>query len=774
MLCFRRCFALLARTARIRKTRRFPQMSQMSLTQLPDRAVSAQRLNKAYCELTLLAILVSVMTFFALRAFPEWDDGLTLLEIQHGGGRALLNWMLDRPVLARIQCFAADSGHLMGVAGVVYWLTWFGVGWVTMRLWKILFPSRPEFALPAACLAVAPLVYRLQTVLISGTWVTLVGPLLTWLVLLELLAPRASKPSLFRTIALHAVLVVVVAASTLVSEYELPTVVAGAVLLAGLGPRPAGNSKQTWMTIGLLLLTAAAAYAVYHRLGSSESRPGIRPELQDWAWRIPVVGPRLLTATWRLSLGILLERMGDFDFSGGKEMLLALLAGLVVAGGVQWMSRRRVNSQSIDEESTFHSPRVLLTLVLAAAAGILPVVVMGIEIRTWSGSRFFGPLLPVESCLSVALLTLVARRRLATMLPAVCGLLAGYYIVSDGWFASSERRATVQLGEQLKSFVPDNGTTVAFLTRNSRYSLNRGSSDAEITSRLTSSWPQEKREHFWAFLGGPSFHDPNAVIRDSRATILLRAFGADPRLSHPWREQPRPADKTNAATSEDKSHSSGLRAAGGGGDRVTQFLWLTEDPSGKLHVRADANPEGPIAMSAVFESSPFPYGLMALWIALPGIWLGAGALTAALPADRTVRRILQPAAALAGWIVAVQLASMTVRSFWIGLPLGMAVLSAAGLAYWLVSRRRPIADVANAEDDSHFSRAMWVSMILVTAPIAVMALRGHFHDELLNNGHISYVAELQNDNFPPRFLGFAHILLRYHYGFDLVCAGLTA
>ena len=87
-------------------------------------------------------------------------------------------------------------------------------------------------------------------------------------------------------------------------------------------------------------------------------------------------------------------------------------------------------------------------------------------------------------------------------------------------------------------------------------------------------------------------------------------------------------------------------------------------------------------MTSLFESSPVPYRLMALWLTLPGIWLGTEALTESLAADRAVRRMLQPAAALAAWIVAVQLASMIARSFWIGLPVGMCLLSVLGMAFW--------------------------------------------------------------------------------------------
>ncbi len=153
-----------------------------------------------------------------------------------------------------------------------------------------------------------------------------------------------------------------------------------------------------------------------------------------------------------------------------------------------------------------------------------------------------------------------------------------------------------------------------------------------------------------------------------------------------------------------------------------------------------------------------------------------------LAADRAIRRILQPAVAVAAWIVAVQLASMAARSFWMGLPVGMGLLSVGGLALWWMRRRGAAfsatfprtAAPAATEPETGFSRGMWLGMLLVTAPIAVISMRGHFHDELLNNGHMSFVAQLQNDYFPPRYLGFTHIPLRYHYGFDLACAGLTA
>ncbi len=65
-------------------------------------------------------------------------------------------------------------------------------------------------------------------------------------------------------------------------------------------------------------------------------------------------------------------------------------------------------------------------------------------------------------------------------------------------------------------------------------------------------------------------------------------------------------------------------------------------------------------------------------------------------------------------------------------------------------------------------------MALATVPVALAAFGGHFHDMLLPNGHMALVAAFQNNYFPPKYLGFPDVPLRYHYGFDLFCAGLTA
>jgi hypothetical protein len=172
-------------------------------------------------------------------------------------------------------------------------------------------------------------------------------------------------------------------------------------------------------------------------------------------------------------------------------------------------------------------------------------------------------------------------------------------------------------------------------------------------------------------------------------------------------------------------------------------------------------------------ASPLPLTLLLLWLTLPGIWLGACAFTEMLPTDRVARRALRPAMVISAWIVAVQIASMAAKSFWFGLPAGMIFLSVAGFALWLGRRNNgtPVAE----ESPIAVSRGMWLGMSAVAVLAALLAFKGYFHDMLLpNNGHMDITAQLQNDYFPPRYIGFTNVPLRYHYGSDLLAAGSTA
>jgi len=69
---------------------------------------------------------------------------------------------------------------------------------------------------------------------------------------------------------------------------------------------------------------------------------------------------------------------------------------------------------------------------------------------------------------------------------------------------------------------------------------------------------------------------------------------------------------------------------------------------------------------------------------------------------------------------------------------------------------------------------MWITAFLATVLIAPMALNWAFHDELFFTGHMSIAARMQNDVYPPHHVTFPEFELRYHYGYSLLCAMVTA
>ena len=360
--------------------------------------------------------------------FPLWDDGLVLLQVDHGGGQAIRDSLPDRPVLGQILQFLADRGLIWQAATALHWLTWFAMGLITLRLWSILFPRQRGYALPAACLAVTPILCRIQLVLLCAVFFDAIGPTLVFLGILPFLSPAAAGRTQLANLGFRLAMLATVAVGVLLSEYALPSVAIGAVLIGSLAPRDERRPRRVLATIGLLLATASVAYLVYHHLATAEAREGVRPEAQDWAWRIWVIGPRLVTAIWQMTLGTLLQRLGGIDVSSSKELLAGFVAGLAAAGVLSWHARRATDGLSAAEQPDIGSPRVLFTLLAAEVVGILPVIAMGRgeHLWNWSSSRFWVPALPVGACLGVYLLLVLLRPRLQWLVPAICGLLAGY------------------------------------------------------------------------------------------------------------------------------------------------------------------------------------------------------------------------------------------------------------------------------------------------------------------------------------------------------------
>ncbi len=160
---------------------------------------------------------------------------------------------------------------------------------------------------------------------------------------------------------------------------------------------------------------------------------------------------------------------------------------------------------------------------------------------------------------------------------------------------------------------------------------------------------------------------------------------------------------------------------------------------------------------------------MLLLLALPGVWLLGRELTRAVTRDLGLRAVLPIGLGLCLWLSGVHAASLAAGSLTVGLPVATLSLGAAGALAWLLRRRLP-----DAVEGQRPPPILWISMLATAALLAPAALRFWFHDELSFTGHMSTAAAMQNGIYPPRHLALPDVPLRYHYGFDLFTASLTA
>lgn len=168
--------------------------------------------------------------------------------------------------------------------------------------------------------------------------------------------------------------------------------------------------------------------------------------------------------------------------------------------------------------------------------------------------------------------------------------------------------------------------------------------------------------------------------------------------------------------------------------------------------------------------SPLPLWCSALLLALPGVWAAGRWMAARALADAGTARLLAPGLGAAAWLLAVHACALVTGSFQGGLVAGTALVALAGAFAWSRSR----GALAAAEERGPRRWALIASTAAATLLLAPAALGWAFHDELFMTGHMSIVAQLQNDFYPPVNMTFPQVDLRYHYGFDLLAAMVTA
>ena len=454
-------------------------------------------------EVAVLLLLATAFTVTARKAFPVWDDAWRVLILNVEGGEIYAN-AKDRPLEGAIEQFLVDRGVLWQTATLVHWLAWIFIGVVTMRLWSVLFPEHRQYALPAACLAMAPLLCQTQYILLTAVFCCQVPMLMAYAAILLVWRSHGHDRPFWWKAARHCLAVILLALATLISEYALPTVAAGVTLMA-LAPGQATQPwRGRWKNIALLLGTTVVGYLIYWWLADVSMRPEVRPEVvvigQSSIRNMAIMAAYLATSCWQGMLGTFLQKVSAIDCGGTVLLFATLIAGLPLACLVTLVTHYRARQSAFSDTAEIFNLHKTFMLLAALIAGILPVIIMQRVPGPATASRYWLPVLPVAACLNIYLLLSVLRPRMWWIVGPLCGFLAGYFTLMTAVPTIHELHKVASWGKSLERYVSPEGLTVAVFDDVKTPDGMEFTRDYELTARLIASWPREKQIRFWALI----------------------------------------------------------------------------------------------------------------------------------------------------------------------------------------------------------------------------------------------------------------------------------
>jgi hypothetical protein len=153
-----------------------------------------------------------------------------------------------------------------------------------------------------------------------------------------------------------------------------------------------------------------------------------------------------------------------------------------------------------------------------------------------------------------------------------------------------------------------------------------------------------------------------------------------------------------------------------------------------------------------------------IFIGPAGLWLSGKATR-----ERFLAAWLAPGLGLALWLLTVHSIGLLTRSFVIALWAGTSGTALVGAAALWKKDFPPASDARPSPP-----LAMAVGALAAMAAMFAVIVRWSIHDDCILTGHLSLPAEMQNDIYPPRHLSFPLFEMRYHYGFDLLCAVISS
>ena len=487
----------------------------------------------------LALVLICVpLTIGAIWAFPIWDDAWVWLILNENGTGSIVAAWADRPIVATLWSLLATTEHAFWHASfVAQALLWPLLGVISAFLWIHFFPGLRRYAMVVACVAVAPIVSKVQMVTANIALAHLLSVVLGYGAFLLLLRFVMADDRFGR--AALGLSLPILGIAILLTEYALPVVIVLVILFwsyAGRAPDPE-TRLRAWRAILFSTLIGGAAYAIFFMIGDYTARPA--------GWEVSpfyvvfTLGANLAPFTFRVVEGIWWSVVGAFVNSMGEVTLTSKLGmmaaayGALVAGLLFYGSRNPQHNARFPSRNTI-GVRDVLPPVVALVAGLLPTVAM--DRIPWNPgdamqSRYELPVLPITASLIVLISLSLVRRRFWAVPILVLGFVAGNATFTEVWSAIREREQMSVLGVALQPHVSSkDGITVAVVALPERSLGPRR--PYELTVRLASTWPQALRRKFWAFRfgGGP----PNYAVFNEAESIFGSRGDCKPPRKFKW------------------------------------------------------------------------------------------------------------------------------------------------------------------------------------------------------------------------------------------------
>jgi hypothetical protein len=453
-----------------------------------------------------LVLICAPLTIGAIWAFPIWDDAWLWLLLKENGAGTIAASVADRPVMAALWWLLVGSDDAFWWASfVAQALLWPFLGVISALLWIHLFPGLRRYAVVVACVAVAPIVSKVQMVTANIALGHLLSVVLSYGALLLLLRFVMADDRLGREAL--GLSIPILGLGILVTEYALPVVFVMIIFFwwsAQRAPDPE-TRVRAWRAIFFSILTAGAAYAIFFMTADFTPRGGEVSPFYVFTLgkahlaRFPF---RLVEGIWRSVTGGFMNSMGEVTLTTMSGVTAAAY-GALVAGLLFYGSRNPEQNTKFQSRSAISRRDVLLPAV-ALVAGLLPSVAMArIPWNPGDGmsSRFELPLLPITAALIVLIGLSLVRQRFWAVPILLLGFVAGNATFTEVWSAIRERQQMSALGLALQAHVsPKDGITVAAVVLPERSLGPRR--PYELTVRLAATWPPELRRKFWAFRFG--------------------------------------------------------------------------------------------------------------------------------------------------------------------------------------------------------------------------------------------------------------------------------